>query len=157
MYKNTFCPVSEKKIHTAVIRAHAILTVLILLIFLFTKSIYPALFLFADFLVRVLNFPRFSIMGSAAHGVVKIFSIKGKLENAGPKIFAARIGLSFTLVILVLLIFNITTAALALGVVLALFSLLEGVFGICVACIIYPWVYRLLYSQPNEFFHRCNR
>lgn len=155
MYKYTFCPTSDKKVHTAVMRVHAILTVFLLLVFLFTQSLYPALFLLADFLVRVLNFPRFSIMGIVARWVVKTFSVKGELENAGPKLFAARIGLLFALAITVSLFLNSTMTALAIGGVLALFSLLEGAFGICVACIIYPWVYRLLYSQPG-FFPRGN-
>jgi hypothetical protein len=146
MYSNAFCPISEKRVNSSVIRAHAIINVAILLVFLYTQNIFIALFLFADFFVRVLNFPNLSIVGIAARSLVNILGVKGKLENAGPKLFAARIGLLFTVIISTALLTGFTGIALGAAAVLAFFSFLEGAFGICVACMIYPYFHRLTYS-----------
>ncbi len=151
MYQNAFCPISEKRVNSAVIRTHAIINVALLLVFLFSQNIFIAFILFADFLVRVLNYPNFSILGMAARSVVKTLGIKGNLENAGPKMFAARIGLLFTIVISSALLTGFTGFAMGAAAVLTFFSFLEGAFGICVACIIYPYFHRLIYR--NKFRH----
>lgn len=152
MYQNAFCPISEKRVNSAVIRTHASINVAILLVFLFTQNIFIALFLFADFLVRVLNFPNFSVVGIAARSLVNILGIKGKLENAGPKLFAARIGLLFTVLISTALLLGFNNFAIGAAAVLTFFSFLEGAFGICVACIIYPYFQRLIYRNNDAFF-----
>lgn len=150
MINNAFCPVSYKKVNTAVVRTHAVINVAILLVFLYTQNVYIALFLFSDFLVRVINFPRLSLVGLLAKQTVKIFHLKGHHEDAGPKLFAARVGLLFSLIIVLSLLVSGTTFALATAGVLVFFSFLEGAFGICVACIIYPWVHKLFYRNGSE-------
>jgi hypothetical protein len=150
MINNAFCPVSFKKVNTAVVRTHAVINVLVLLAFLYTQNFYIALFLFSDFLVRVINFPRLSLVGLLAKQTVNVLRLKGHQEDAGPKLFAARIGLLFSLVIVLSLLVSATPFAIATAGVLAFFSFLEGAFGICVACIIYPWVYKLFYRNRNE-------
>jgi len=149
MYKNAFCPISEKKINTAVVRTHAIISVVVLLVFLLTHNLYIALFLLSDFLVRVLNFPRLSLLGIIARWIVRQLDIPGKQENAGPKLFAARIGLLFTFIIAGSLLFGNLSLAIYTASVLVFFSFLEGAFGICVACVFYPWVYKAFY-RINE-------
>jgi len=158
MYKNAFCPVSEKKVNNAVVRTHAIINVVILIALLLSPNIYLALFLLSDFLVRIINFPRLSVVGITARFIVNKFQIKGKLENAGPKLFAARIGLLFTAVIATSLILGSPATAIAFAGVLALFSFIEGAFGFCVACMIYPFVHQLFYRanrrKPNIIHQR---
>jgi hypothetical protein len=150
MYKNALCPVSDKKINSAVIRIHASINVLIIGAFLLFPNIYVAMFLFADFLVRVINFPKLSVVGIVAQWIAKRLRLKGNQENAGPKLFAARIGLMFTFLIAASLIGGNVFAAMVLAGVLAFFSLLEGALGICVACLMYPFVHRLLYPSENR-------
>ncbi len=157
MYKNAFCPISEKKVNTAVVRTHAVINVIILIAFLLSPNVYLALFLLSDFLVRIINFPRLSLVGLAARFIVNRFQISGKQENAGPKLFAARIGLLFTTVITASLILGSPATAIAFAGVLAFFSFLEGAFGVCVACVIYPFVHRLFYRSTrsnHNFIHQ---
>jgi hypothetical protein len=145
MHKNAFCPISDRKVDTAVVRTHALINTAIILVFLFTLNIIPALVLLADFFVRVANFPRLSLVGIAARTLAPWLPIKSKAENAGPKLFAARIGLLFTIIIGVSLVLGNIPFALTAAGILGFFSLLEGAFGICVACLIYPLFYRLVY------------
>ncbi len=147
MYKNTFCPISDKRVNSAVVRTNALINVILLLVFLITQNMYIAFFLLADFLVRVMNFPKFSVTGIAARRMVTALGIRGKTENAGPKIFAARIGLIFTLLISGSLLLGYPLFSLGAAAVLTFFSFLEGAFGICVACMIYPHFQRIIYKN----------
>jgi hypothetical protein len=70
--------------------------------------------------------------------------------NAGPKFFAARIGLLFSSLIVISFVFSSFLSAYSLTGVLLLFSFLEGFLGICVACGIYPFVYRVLYKVKYQ-------
>ena len=59
--------------------------------------------------------------------------------NAGPKIFAARIGLTLTVIAFLFALFNFNQAATITMAILGFFSFLEFSLGICVACKIYPY------------------
>ena len=62
------------------------------------------------------------------------------LLSAGPKIFAARIGLVFSVIILLATLIGLITTALVFA------TILEAAFGICVACKLYPFLYTILYK-----------
>ena len=66
--------------------------------------------------------------------------------NAGPKIFAARIGLVLSSLVILTFILNVNWLAFVLTGILGLFSFLEGTLGLCIACVIYPFVYKLFYK-----------
>jgi len=146
MNKNLFCPVSEQSVNKVAIRTQALVTVSILILILFTQNIYLGLFLLLDFLVRAINLQQLSLTGHAARLITRLLPFKRRLENAGPKQFAARIGFIFSLAIIIALYTGNMSPALLMAGLLMLFSFLEGAFGICVACIIYPHFYRLLYN-----------
>ena len=146
MNKTALCPISDKQVNSLTIRIHALLNVGILLVIFFTHSIYPALYLVADFIVRVANFPQLSLSGIIAKTINRVLPFAGKTENAGPKQFAARIGLLFSAGILGTLIAGHTGLTITLIAVLGIFSFLEGAFGFCMACVIYPFFYRLVHK-----------
>jgi hypothetical protein len=58
----------------------------------------------------------------------------------------ARIGLIFSCLIIISFVLNSFLPAYSLTGVQLLFSFLEAAYGICVACEIYPFVYRILYK-----------
>jgi len=142
----SFCPISDKKINEWVARLNAVFTVLILITFRVTQSVIMLLFLGVDFLLRATSWSKFSPVTVTSRTIVKYLPIGNYLINAGPKIFAARIGLTLTSLIAVLFMLKFGLAALIIAGILTLFSLLEGAFGICVACIIYPYVYKFAYK-----------
>ena len=146
MNKTALCPISDKQVNSLTVRIHALINVGIITIIMITQSIYPALYLFADFIIRVANFPQLSLSGIASRAIARALPFSGKLENAGPKQFAARIGLLFSAGIFGALIAGDPGIAFTLTVVLGLFSLLEGAFGFCMACVIYPFFYRLVHK-----------
>ena len=99
-----------------------------------------------DFLFRAGPLSKFSLVAITSEALVKYLPGNNDRINAGPKIFAARIGLLLTSLIIVLFILKLSSAAFFLVGILALFSFLESVFAVCVACIIYPYVYKFTYK-----------
>lgn len=142
-----FCPVSDLRINERVARLNAAFTVLLLLVFVVTGNIIPVAILALDFFLRAFEFSRYSPFTLSSKQLVRVFRLSKNLINAGPKLFAARIGLLFSVGILASELFALHTAALSLTAILALFSFLESAFGICVACEIYPFVYRTVYRK----------
>jgi len=140
------CPVSDKKVNERVARFNGAFTVLLLIIFGFTNQIYPVVFLVLDFLLRATDYSKYSLIGISSKGIVRYLALNENYINAGPKIFAARIGFVFSSLIIIAFAFNAYLLALVLAGVLGLFSFLEAAFGLCIACEIYPTVYRLLYK-----------
>lgn len=145
MKSYALCPVSDKKINERVARINGVFTVLLLAVFGLTQSIFPVVFLAVDFLLRASDYSNFSLVGISSKGIVRYFGLNENRINAGPKIFAARIGFILSSLVIITFALNLYLPAFALAGVLGLFSFLEAAFGLCVACEIYPFVYRLLY------------
>jgi hypothetical protein len=145
------CPVSEKKINERVARLNATFTVLLISVFLITYNIYFVVFLAFDFYLRTADLAKYSLVAIFSKKIARYLQVKELLINAGPKIFAARIGLILSGLIIILYILNAKIPALVIAGILGLFSLLEAAFGLCVACEIYPYVYRFLYSRNADY------
>lgn len=141
------CPISEKTIDERVARSNAVFTVLAIVGFAITLNVFLILFLLVDFFLRSIRYLKFSLIGVASRNIVKYLPSNNHFINAGPKIFAARIGLIFSFLILLSLLFGSHVLVYSLSFILGVFSFLEAAFGICVACEIYPWVYKLLYRE----------
>lgn len=146
MKSYALCPVSGKRVNERVARINGAFTVLLLIIFGLTQQIFPIVFLALDFLLRATDYSKYSLIGISSKGIVRYLALNENFINAGPKIFAARIGLVFCSLIIIAFAFNAYLPALVLSGMLGLFSFLEAAFGLCVACEIYPFVYRLLYK-----------
>jgi hypothetical protein len=140
------CPVSDKKINERVARINGLFTVLLLAFSGLTHSIVPVIFLSIDFFLRSFDFSKYSLVAVSSRGIVSYLGLNASMINAGPKIFAARIGLILSSFIITLFFFHAYLPALSIAGILGLFSFLEGAFGICVACEIYPFLYRFFYK-----------
>lgn len=141
------CPISDKLINERVARFNAAFSVVLIVVFGLTQSIIPIAFLLIDFLMRSTQLSNYSLIGLSSKGIVKYFSINEYLINAGPKIFAARLGLVMSSIIIIAVFLDVRMLAYILASILGLFSFLEAAFGICVACKIYPVLHNWLYRQ----------
>lgn len=145
MKNYAFCPVSPKVVNENVARLNAAFTVILIGLFLFTSNLYLILFLGIDFFIRAIDKPRFSLLAIFSKGMVKSLSLQGEMVNAGPKLFAARVGLLFSVAVLGLVVTGWQVVPIMIAGILGLFSFLEAALGLCVACKIYPFVYRWVY------------
>jgi hypothetical protein len=145
------CPVSEKKVNERVARVNATFTVILIAGFFFTRNIFFVAFLAIDFYLRTADLAKYSLVAISSKNIIKYLQVKELFINAGPKIFAARIGLILSSLIIFSYILNAKILAFLIAGILGLFSFLEAALGLCVACEIYPFVYRLLYSRNTDY------
>lgn len=147
MKTNAFCPISDKRINERVARVNAAFTVFLLVLFGLTGSVSLILFLTFDFLLRATSYSEFSLVGISSKNIVRYLPFDIHLINAGPKIFAARIGLVLSSLIILANLAGFSWLAFGIAGILGLFSFLEAAFGKCVACQIYPFVYKVFYDK----------
>ena len=146
MKTNAICPISNQRINETVARLNGLLTVLFLVVFAVTSNAIIISFLLVDFLLRATNNSKYSPLAIVSKSIAKKMALKDKLINAGPKIFAARIGVIFSLSILLFSILGFETMAYSFAAIFGACAFLEAAFGFCVACEIYPIVYKFSYS-----------
>lgn len=146
---NTYaiCPISNKRINENVARTNAFFTVAFLAVYLLSSNLFIIGFLLIDFLLRGMEFSQYSLFAIFSKKIVQLLSIKPKLINAGPKIFAARIGVVFSGSILISALFNLNGLAITLTAIFGVCALLEAAVGFCLACQIYPIVLKLTYKS----------
>jgi len=144
------CPISNQKINETVARLNGLFTVLLLIAFVITSNAFIVGFLLIDFLLRATNNSKFSPLAITSKSIAKQLALKQKMINAGPKIFAARIGVVFGILILSTSMLGFETAAYSLTAIFGLCAFLEAAVGFCVACEIYPFVYKFTYQSKIE-------
>ncbi len=136
------CPITEKRIDENVARLNAFITVVFILLYIVFNFWAGMIFLLFDFTMRGFIDRQYSLIAQTNIKIVQALRLKPKLINAGPKIFAAQVGVLFTILIVLGLALNYTLFPLVLAGILGFFSFLELSFGFCVACQIYPFIRR---------------
>lgn len=143
------CPITNKSTDEHVARLNAAFTVIFLLSYFLTSNIVPVVFLLLDFAVRAIERPEWSILVKVSKWLLQKFNVKPKLINAGPKIFAARIGSFFSLITILLFWLKLPTISFAFATVFFVFAFLESALNYCVACKIYPLIYHVLQGKEK--------
>lgn len=155
MHINYSCPITGNQKDNTTIRLVAglvlIITTITILIGLQVSSMLAA-FIFGllalDFILRGFLSPKYSLLAALAKGLVFTLKLKEHLVDSGPKIFAARIGVLFTVSGTVLyLLGNITGATIVAGILLVCAGL-EAFFNFCLGC----WMYSLLPGKLGRIF-----
>lgn len=144
--KTAICPISNKRINENIARINAVLTVALLAVYVATLNVFVIAFLLFDFLLRALELSKYSPLALISRKINELFKIPSKTINAGPKLFAARVGLLFSFLIFFSAIIGWSSGALVLAVVFGICAFFEAAFAFCVACEIYPFVYRIFYK-----------
>jgi hypothetical protein len=137
------CPISDKRLNEVSIRFGAG--------FIFFLAVFAIIFhhtlifilLGIDFFIR--GFTRYPIspVSLISGFVISVFSFKPNWVNAGPKIFAAKIGFLFCLTISILYFSKAYVTGDMAGVVLCGCAGLESFFGVCLGCRFYAMVLKL--------------
>lgn len=141
------CPVSFKQVNENLSRLNAAFTVIMSILFIFTSSPVFVLLLTVDFMLRNLLEGRFNPVIKLNKFIIQAIHIPRHMINAGPKIFAARVGLILSLLGTIFLFTGNLQFSYAVVGILAIFSFMEAMFNFCVACKLYPYVLPL-----NRFF-----
>lgn len=158
MQLNYSCPITGDNRDNTTIRivAGIVLTITIatLLIGLYVSYTVAAIIfglLGVDFIIRAFILPKYSPLAIIGKGIAKALDLKKLMVDSGPKIFAARIGVIFTLSGTLLFAFGNITAASVVGAILLVCAGLEAFFDFCLGC----WMYSLLPGHLGRIFtHR---
>jgi len=150
MKSTALCPISDKKIDEHVARLNGAFTLFFLVVFILTRNIVPILFLLVDFALRSGSQSRYSVLSILSRNILKLFSVKPELINAGPKIFAARIGLVFNFAIILSFLIGLNNLTIIITGIFGICAFMESALGICIACQIYPFVYKFFYQNKIQ-------
>jgi hypothetical protein len=93
-----------------------------------------------DFIMRGIFRPKYSPLATLARGIVSGLNLPRKMVDSAPKVFAARIGVLFSVTAAILYAGNMLFAGSVVLVVLLLCAALESFFSFCLGC----WMYSLL-------------
>lgn len=134
------CPITTKVVDENVARLNGIWTVVIILTYIFTGFLPLLAFLILDFAIRAFFDSRFSYLSLINRYIISSLGIERKIINAGPKVFAAQVGMVLSSASAIGGYLELNFLTMTPAVMLVFFSFLEGAFGICVACKLYPLV-----------------
>ena len=144
--KTALCPISHKRINENIARGNAFITAVVLIAYVLTANPFLIAFLLFDFSLRGLELSTYSPVAFLSAKINQLLKTKHKNINAGPKIFAARMGILFSLFILISSLLGWNAVAWTFTAIFGICALLEALFAFCVACEMYPFVYRLFYK-----------
>lgn len=142
MSPNQLCPISYNRIDENIARIIAAQTVVLLVWFLLTSHLFPLLLLLVDFALRSSGQSAHSPLAFLSRKLQSGFKLRSRLVNAGPKLFASRVGVVFSLILLPASVLGFHSFASVVAIVFALCAFLEAALGFCVACRLYPLFYR---------------
>lgn len=138
--KQLVCPISTEKVIEQVTRINALMAIVIVFFGFMFNSVFFFLFLTADFYVRGFTRLKFSPLGYVSYQMVGALNLNKKGTDKAPKIFAARLGFLMSLIISLLFVFQLNTAAMVVAGILVFFASLEFALAVCMGCIIYTYL-----------------
>ena len=134
----TVCPITNKRVNERVARLNALVTALLVAVYFIFNFPIALWILMIDFAIRGFIDGKYSPISRMNMWIVKQLKLSNKIINAGPKIFAAQVGLILSIFAIIATITNCSTICIVFAATLGFFSFLESAFGYCVACKLYP-------------------
>ena len=140
---NAACPISGVLVNEHAARVNAIVTVLVVALAVWTQWYWLLLILAVDFAIRGFANPKLSPLGKFSNALLKLAGVKPSMTDGGPKMFAAKIGFIFCLLIPACFYLGFPPAGYLLAAMIGLFALLEGLLNYCVGCKMYSLLCKL--------------
>ncbi|MFH1505242.1 MAG: DUF4395 domain-containing protein [Candidatus Omnitrophota bacterium] len=137
---NKACPISNKTINGKAARINAIITAIFIACSLIPPYRWIIILLAIDFFIRGFLNNSYSLFTILSQKITNILKMKQNIINAGPKIFAAKIGFALSLIIPIFYALNLSLLAIIFSIIFMLCAILEALFAFCIGCKIYPLV-----------------
>jgi len=131
------CPIVYERVDENLTRFNAFIVFMGLILFVFFPVKWIIIPITADFAIRVFFGVKNSPMCHGIKWTLNKMHEEPHLVNAGPKRFAAKIGLTLTSILSILYILDFTLAYQIIGVISFIAVGAEAFFGYCVACKVY--------------------
>ena len=137
------CPLSFEQVNERAVQINATLAFCSILIFFFSPYKWVIFILAIDFLIRGFLKAKYSFYSAISKTILRIFKIKPIMVNAGPKIFAAKLGFIFCCIVAASYFLNFHVVSYVAGSIFLFFAALEALFRFCVACKVYPYIVKI--------------
>lgn len=151
------CPISGEQRDNTTVRVVAgfvfIITGVALLVAVLASTGTAAIItgiLALDFIIRAFFKPKYSPLATLARGIVSGLNLPRKMVDNAPKVFAARIGVIFSVAATLLYVGNFLYAGSAVLVILLLCAALESFLSFCLGC----WLYSFLPKKLGNVLSR---
>jgi len=131
------CPISDKQLNEKSIRIGAGLVLLLAVSAIVFHNIWIVIILTADFFIRGFTRCPISPVSFLSKLIGKILLFEPNWVNAGPKIFATKIGFLFCLAVSILYFKNLYLPGDIVAAVLCVCAGLESFFSVCLGCHFY--------------------
>lgn len=138
--KEIICPVSTEKANENVVRITAFWVIVLTGIYILNPNPYIAIYLAIDFYIRAFTKLKYSPLSWFSSKITGWLRLEPHPIDKAPKIFAARVGLLFSILMLVMALFGLTVPAVVVASVLVLFAFLECGLNFCAGCWVYTYV-----------------
>jgi hypothetical protein len=144
---NLICPISTEKANENVVRITASWVILLTALFIAFPNPFIPIYLVFDFYIRAFTKIKYSPLSWASAGIARSLKLTPIMIDKAPKIFAARVGLLFSIFMFALTILSFPVAATTTASVLILFAFLECGLNFCAGCWVYTFVVLPLYRD----------
>ena len=134
------CPIVPDLVDETAGRIIAFLSLGLLALVVWRGWGWAVLALAGDFALRASGRPAFSPVARMAGALRRLTGLPARKINAGPKRFAASVGVLFSLGIGLALWTGFRNLGVGLALVLGFCAGLEAFFGFCLACQVHPWL-----------------
>jgi hypothetical protein len=135
------CPISGEQRDNTTVRVVASLVVIITIAALLTAFLIATWaaaiimgVLALDFIIRAFFKPKYSPLATLARGTVSGLKLPKKMVDSVPKVFAARIGVVFSVTAAILYALNLLYVGTVVLAILLICAVLESVFSFCLGC-----------------------
>lgn len=137
---NLICPVSPNRVDENQVRVTAFGVIIIMGLFFMTQNpLFPA-FLMLDFYIRAFTRLKDSPLSFLAKLIVRMLKTTPLMIDKAPKMFAARIGLLLSTIIVTAFLLGFPLLVYVLSATLVVFAFLECGLNFCAGCYIYTYV-----------------
>ncbi len=138
------CPIEYKTVDKNIIRVNAMIVFSFLVLFVVSFNPAYLIMIGIDFIIRVFFGLKYSPICFVIKRILRLSGVKPHKINAGPKTFAAKVGLLFSILSLGTYILGWENLSLGIVVVFMIATGLEAFLNYCLACQIYPYYKKLL-------------
>lgn len=145
--KNIICPVSQEKVNEYVVRVTAFWIIMLTALYIAIPNLLIPVFLVTDFYIRAFTRYRYSPVSWLSAGITRRAGFGQVWIDKAPKVFAARIGLVLSLMILVFTLTGFPALATVVASILVFFAFLECGINFCAGCWVYTYVVLPLYRN----------
>jgi len=140
------CPLNFVKIDASIARITSSLVSILILLYLYSHSVWILYFLAFDFVARLFFKHEFSALYMLAIVLKNLLHIESQFSDGGAKKLAGLFGLFFVFLLIVIYYMDIKTFTFIVAAIFLSCSLLDVFFNFCIGCKIY-YIIKKIY--PN--------